>query len=149
MNGPAILAGPFRIIMDGKFQTEERWIMRLKPDDVLRSVAHRNRAAAVEERAEGLLVTVPMRQPWWTRGPVRWVFPFRDERKVQLDAAGSFVFSLCDGRRTVEKMIEKMMERHSLSFQEARASVCQFLKMLAERGVVAIEVPKSEGPSAP
>ena len=109
---------------------------------MLSAVVHRNHAARMEELSDGVLVTVPRRRPWWLAGPIRWMFSVGSERRVQLDALGSYVLSLCDGKRSVEDVIRQLMQRHQLSFQEARVSVMQFIKMLMERGVVGIEMKK-------
>ena len=120
--------------------------MVLKQDAMLDAVPHMNRAAVIEEQADGLLVTVPRQRPWWARGPVRWFFSLSDERIIQMDAVGGFVLSLVNGHRSMEKVIERLMDRYHLTFQEARASVFQFMKTLMERGVVGMDMGRGKNP---
>ena len=124
--------------------------MALSSESVMSAVPHRNRAARFEEHADGTLVSVPRRRPWWLRGPVRMIIRISGERRIQFDAMGSFVLTRIDGRRTVEQLVECMMGRYQLSFAEARSSVATFLRMLMERGVIVIQVGKgaSKSPSA-
>ncbi len=117
--------------------------MNISQEYMLQAVPHRNRAMSVEELEGGILVTIPMRRPWWSRGPMRLVFNISKNRRIQLDTIGGYVLSLFDGRRTVEKVINKLMRRHKLSFQEARVSVYQFVRMLMQRGVIVVEVPEN------
>ena len=104
----------------------------------LKAVPHPNRAAKLESYDDGVLVTVPLRKRWWLRPPLTWMFPVSRERRVHLDATGAWVLSQCDGRRPIEAVIEAVMKKYKLSFQEARASVLAFMRMLTERGVVAV-----------
>ena len=113
---------------------------KLRQEEMLRAVLHRNRALKLEPREEGLLLVVPMRRPWWSRGPVRWLFPISSERRMQLDSVGSYVLSLVDGRRTIENVIENLMQRYNLSFHEARVSVFEFMKTLMSRGAIGIHL---------
>jgi hypothetical protein len=45
---------------------------------------------------------------------------------------------MCDGRRTVEAIIEEFAADHKLSFREAQLSVTQFLRQLTQRGLIAV-----------
>jgi hypothetical protein len=107
-------------------------------DEMLKAVPHPNRAAKVEENPRGVLVTVPLQKRWWTRAPLTWIFALSSNRRVQLDAMGAWVLAQCDGRRRVEDLIRQVMEKYKLSFQEARATVLEFLGMLRERGIIAV-----------
>ena len=104
----------------------------------LKAVPHPNRAAKLESFDDGVLVTVPLARRWWSRAPLTWVFPLASDRRIHLDATGAWVLSQCDGRRPIEAVIEAVMKKYKLSFQEARISVLAFMRMLTERGVVAV-----------
>jgi hypothetical protein len=112
---------------------------QVSTEDVLRAQVHRNRAMEVKDRRNGTcLVEVPLRRPRWMVPPISWVLPFSSRRRVELDALGTSVLKLCEGRRTVEEIIEKFAADHKLSFREAQLSVTRFLEMLSQRGIVAI-----------
>ena len=57
---------------------------------------------------------------------------------MRLDRLGSQVWQLCDGVRTVEDVVDEFARLHRLTFHEARASVTAYLKMLVQRGVLAM-----------
>jgi len=44
----------------------------------------------------------------------------------------------CDGRRTVEEIVDRFRDEHRLTFHEARAAVSGYLQGLIQRGVLAI-----------
>jgi hypothetical protein len=111
------------------------------PTAILHGVPYANRAMKVEAYSGGVVVTVPMKRPGWTR-LVKWLVPLSQERRVELDAVGTWVLQLCDGRRTVEDVIEQVGEKYHLSFQEARVAVLQFMRMLVDRGIVAVILPE-------
>src|SRR5579862_3011851 len=81
-----------------------------------------NRAMKVEAYSGGVVVTVPQKNPRWAP-LLRWLLPLSKERRIELDAIGTWVLELCDGRHTVAQVIDAVGEKHHLSFQEARAAV--------------------------
>ncbi len=115
--------------------------------DYLKAVPQRNEAMQTESRPRGaLLVTVPMRKPAWMVPPLSWILPYSSSRRVELDALGAEVIGLCDGKRSVESIIEAFAQRHRLSFREGQLAVTQFLKLLTARGIVAIVGRSKESP---
>ena len=59
-----------------------------------------------------------------------------------LDRLGAEVWRLCDGKRTVEEVVDLFGERHALTFHESRVAVTLYLKALLQRGVLAIVIPE-------
>ncbi len=57
-------------------------------------------------------------------------------KKLQLDALGTEVWDLIDGKRTVRKMIQEFTEKHQLHPREAEVAVTRFLRELGSRGLV-------------
>jgi hypothetical protein len=51
---------------------------------------------------------------------------------------------LCDGKATVESIIDEFAARHRLSFHESRVAVTGYLKTLIRRGVLAIELSEED-----
>jgi hypothetical protein len=104
-----------------------------------------NKAARVETADDGTLaVYVKKALPWYWRAPLTWVASPRAQRRVALDRLGSEVWRLCDGTRTVEAVVDAFAERHRLTFHEARAAVTGYLRLVIQRGVLAIEMPEEE-----
>lgn len=112
---------------------------KLPAKDFLRAVPYRNEAMKLTDRRGGaVLAEVPMRKPGWLVPPLSWIIPYSSHRRVELDAAGASVLELCDGRRTVEAVVEKFAADNKLSFREAQLAVMEFLKQLSQRGLIAI-----------
>ena len=59
-------------------------------------------------------------------------------RKRELDALGSQVWKLIDGRRTTAEVIEAFARRHHISNQEAEQSITLFFRELGRRGLIAL-----------
>lgn len=93
------------------------------------------------ERLESgdILLKVPVEQRSLL---VKWaVVAFRlpPWRHVQLDEVGAAVWELCDGEHTVESIVQQICKRTRMSRREVEASVSMFLKMLAERRLLAFK----------
>jgi hypothetical protein len=107
--------------------------------DFLAAVPHANAAMNLTHRRDGSAIAeVPLKRPRWLVPPISWLLPFSSQRRVLLDTIGTSVLDLCDGRNTVETIIENFAVRNKLSFREAQLPVTQFLQQMTERGLVAI-----------
>lgn len=60
------------------------------------------------------------------------------ERRVELDEVGSFVWDLCDGKNTVEQIVQKTARQYKMNRREAELSVTMFLQMLHERKFIGL-----------
>jgi len=60
-------------------------------------------------------------------------------KKLQLDALGTAVWELMDGRRTVRQVIHDFAGEHQLHPREAEVSVTLFLRDLGKRGIVGLQ----------
>ncbi len=91
------------------------------------------------DEAEALEITVEMNRPWYLLfPPLSWIVRVGSTRTLGLDRLGARVWDLCDGKRTVEEIVDEFAELYDLSFHEARTSVTMYLKMLVQRGALAI-----------
>ena len=68
-------------------------------------------------------------------------------KTVELDAVGTFVWRMINGRTTVGEIGAALAARYQLNADEARLAVAEFLRQLGRRGAVAFAAPG--GPSAP
>ena len=59
------------------------------------------------------------------------------ERRVELDEVGGYVWELCDGRHTVDSIVQKTGRQYRMNRREAEVSVSMFLQMLHERNFIA------------
>jgi hypothetical protein len=107
--------------------------------NLLAAVPYRNRAMEITFRPDGsALVSIPIPRPKFLVPPLSWILPFSPHRRVELEPVGAGVLRMCDGRRTVEAIIEEFAADHKLSFREAQLSVAQFLRQLTQRGLIAV-----------
>ena len=99
-----------------------------------------NTAANAKYNEESGLVTVTVKhiKPEYMIPPFSWVVHFSPKKDITLDKLGSQLWKLCNGRNTVENIIDKFKDAHELTFHEARTSVVEYLKKLIQRGVVAV-----------
>jgi hypothetical protein len=49
---------------------------------------------------------------------------------------------LCDGSKSIETIIDEFAEQYSLTFHESRVLITGFIKMLVQRGALAMEMGK-------
>lgn len=62
------------------------------------------------------------------------------ERRIQLDELGTFVWTRCDGERTVQDLADDLAEKYRLSYRESVVSLTTYLRQLGRRGLVAFAV---------
>lgn len=99
----------------------------------------RNAAARVERNVKkNIAIYVKTSRPRYLVPPLSWIVPFRSERRVTLDRLGMQVWTLCNGERTVENVIDAFKEQYNLTFHEARVAVTEYIKTLIQRGVLVI-----------
>ncbi|UCD80099.1 MAG: PqqD family protein [Desulfobacterales bacterium] len=59
-------------------------------------------------------------------------------KKLQLDALGTAVWDLVDGKRSVRRIVQIFAETHRLEKKEAEVSVTSFIKQLGQRGLLGL-----------
>jgi hypothetical protein len=117
---------------------------------MLVAVPRHNTAAEVSERKDRTVaVTVQTRRPpFLRRPPLSWMVPVHQRRTAVLDHLGAEVWRLCDGRRTVEQIVDRFAGAHGLTFHEARVAVTEYLRTLMQRGALAVVFPENANPEA-
>jgi hypothetical protein len=107
---------------------------------MLRARMIHNAAAQAKTGAQGgeWRIDVPTRRPGWLVPPISWIVRPPATRTLVLDAMGLDVWSLCNGERTVESIIEAFAAANGLTFHEARVSVTAYLKSLLQQGALAV-----------
>ncbi len=97
--------------------------------------------AAAEVKAEGqkgVRITVKKRRPFFLIPPLSWFIRPRLTGTVLLDRLGTLVWDLCSNDRTVEQIVDEFAHRHRLTFHESRVAVTNYMKLLVERGALAM-----------
>ena len=62
----------------------------------------------------------------------------KQTKKLQLDAMGTSVWDLVDGKRSVRMIIQIFAKAHRLENKEAEVSVTSFLRQLGQRGLLGL-----------
>lgn len=117
--------------------------LKIKPPEVDRNAVFTlrpgwNSLLKWEKRETGeVLLTIPqnMKAKRVTRFVAKWL-QVPDERHVELDEVGGFVWELCDGQHTVETIVQKTSKHYKMNRREAEVSVTMFLQMLHERNFI-------------
>ena len=102
----------------------------------------RNPEVEEEKKENGILLRYPVEvKPWFQSIFKR--LSNRDSniiiRRLELDALGSSVWQMVDGKQTVANIAEQFRKNHQLGTREAELSVTGFLKDLGRRGLIALK----------
>ena len=62
----------------------------------------------------------------------------KQTKKLQLDAMGTSVWDLVDGKRSVRMIIQIFATAHRLENREAEVSVTSFIRQLGQRGLLGL-----------
>lgn len=104
---------------------------------VLRLYPLRNAVVRSEQKEDGVYTLIVPLPP---RGLVGWlsrIFRLPREHRIELDEIGSVVWTLCDGRHSVETIVQRLVQQFKLERREAEYSLFVFLNTLSRRGFIA------------
>ncbi len=110
----------------------------------------RNKNLKVRRDDEGnVVITIPRRRSWWANF-LATILNMPDEKKVALDKIGTAVWDQCNGKRTVQAIVEFFVEKYKLNRREAEVSMFAYLKELTKRGFIGFRVNgrSADGPEA-
>ena len=115
-------------------------MLKIPPPSVDRQAAMtlrpaRNSVITWEKKEGGeSLLTIPRNEKagFLTKWMSKWLNA-PTARKVELDEVGGYVWDLCDGKNTVETIVQRTGREFSMNRREAEVSVTMFLQMLHER----------------
>lgn len=88
-----------------------------------------------------VVVTLPRRRDLKGR-LLTFFFPIPESRPVVLDEVGTFIWQRCDGNYTMDELVECLCAEYNLNRKEVQVSLVEYMKMLGQRGMVAIAVPE-------
>jgi len=99
-----------------------------------------NPGLRVDRDDDGCVVfLIPRRDTLWVK-VLDKILVVPKYRRLGLDEIGSYVWEMCDGQTTVRAMIRRFSKQYKLSRKEAEVSMVAYLKQLAKKGIVAIQV---------
>src|SRR5271170_6238718 len=77
-------------------------------------------------------LTVKIQQKHWSSWLLR--LPKDATKTFEFDAIGQMVWSLCDGKNSVQQITRKVAKTYNVSEREAQVATEKFLTMLAKKG---------------
>ncbi|MHC4253522.1 MAG: PqqD family protein [Planctomycetota bacterium] len=121
----------------------------LTREESLKALVVRNPKVTYVSEEEGghLEMTVTVMGGSWLAKLFGKGTPEEQTRKMQLDAMGAFCWERFDGERTVEEAAKALAEHDDITPERAEESLWNFLRMLSQRGLVALAMPKPGGPT--
>lgn len=97
----------------------------------------RNPLIPYEQNEDGFMILhVPFRKKALFRLLSR-IFRLPTEHVVELDAVGSSIWELCDGKHTVSAILERIARHYKLDRREAEVSLFSYLNTLSQRRYIA------------
>ena len=88
-----------------------------------------------------VIIEYPLIVSPWIAAVANRLGNFQDRKqtkKLQLDAMGTSVWDLVDGKRSVRMIIQIFAKAHRLENREAEVSVTGFLRQLGQRGLLGL-----------
>ena len=95
-----------------------------------------------DDKSEIALPAIPQNHKAWLRIIAR-VFSLPDKRVIMLDDVGSYVWQLCDGKKSLSQISKQVSDKYNLTVKEAEMSLIDYLRTLGKRGIIGFAIPKS------
>ncbi len=86
----------------------------------------------------GGALRVPLQPTRWGRLVFR--VPVGSTKTFEFDSIGLFVWKMCDGKNSVQRIIRNLAQEFRLNLREAEVPTIQFLNTLAKKGLIGMEV---------
>jgi len=101
-----------------------------------------NPALTIERGPDGCVtLSAPPRQAPWARFLARLLRVADQPRRIRLDELGTTVWDLCDSQTTVRQIITLFAGQYKLNRKEAEVSILQYIRSLAQKGLIGIMLP--------
>ena len=113
-------------------------------ENVMQSIPLRNTVIKweMDDKNEVSLV-IPQKEKLWVKITSK-IFMIPDKRVVVLDDVGSFVWTLCDGKNSVEHIMKRLCNKYNLTRKEAEVSLLTYMRQLGKRGFIGFAVSKEQ-----
>jgi hypothetical protein len=125
-----------------------RATLQLDREDALDCTPVKHGDAREERSADGaLLLCYPVTVRPWFAGLARRLGapPAPRTARLQLDAMGTEVWRMVDGRTSLREIAARFAERHRVGRREAQTAVAQFVRELGRRGLVGLQPGRPDG----
>ena len=109
----------------------------------MKALPLRNQLVEWESDDKGeIALTIPQNHKAWLR-IIAHVFRLPDKRVIVLDDVGSYVWELCDGKKSLSQISKQVSDKYNLTVKEAEMSLIEYLRTLGKRGIIGFAIPKS------
>ena len=117
---------------------------QIERDSVMQSIPLRNTVITWEmDNKDEVSLVVPQKDKLWVKMASK-IFMIPNKRVVVLDDVGSFVWTLCDGKNSIEHIVKRLSNKYSLTRKEAEVSLLTYMRQLGKRGFVGFAVSKEQ-----
>lgn len=108
-------------------------------EDIRRAVPRHLPHVEAQALGETTLLRVPLKERAGTMGWIARKSNSPSHHEIELDEIGAFVWSLCDGKRSVAGIAAALSKHYKITMHEAEASLLDFLDSLRRRGCLTLE----------
>ena len=117
-------------------------VPQISREQAMRALPVRNPSLEWRENEDGgIVVTLPRRADL-TGKLLAWVFFVPESKPISLDDVGTFVWTRCDGERSLRDIVTELCSEYKMGRRETELSLIEYMKMLGKRGMVGFAVPK-------
>ncbi len=130
------LVGRVRSLVEGKRGPSAKAFRASKP--------LRNPSVVIAVQSEECTVLeCPIREDRGWMGKLARLSKHAAVKRFELEPVGAYVWELCDGKHTFEGIARKIGEKFKMNRLEAETALAAFLRMLGQRGLISLKMPKS------
>jgi hypothetical protein len=97
----------------------------------------------MDDNKNEVSLVVPQKDKLWVKIASK-IFMIPKKRVVVLDEVGSFVWTLCDGKNSIEHIVRRISNKYNLTRKEAEVSLLTYMRQLGKRGFVGFAVSKED-----
>jgi hypothetical protein len=147
------------MILDRLRRKKKEKVPEIPRSEFLRMIPVRNPQLRWEKNEEGnISIFIPKKKPETSeqqvekrvkkrrkkrrKGILSRIAPTPKEKRIQLDMVGSIVWDMCDGKRAMKDIIERLHEEYKMLPSEAEVSLNAYLNQLTKRGLIGFVVPE-------
>ncbi|RLF13904.1 MAG: hypothetical protein DRJ66_07015 [Thermoprotei archaeon] len=88
-------------------------------------------------------IMLKMKQTFWAKF-ISFFADLPETKKLVLDKMGSRIWEMCDGKHTVQDLIDMLVREYKLRRREAEVSLIEYLKRLIKRGLIVLLPPEEK-----
>ena len=100
----------------------------------------------IDDKGEAALV-MPQKTKLWI-SLITKLFMLPEKRVIVLDAIGTYVWQMCDGKHTISQIVSGVQKQYQLTRKEAETSLFTFMQQLGKRTFIQFAIPQQNASAA-